>query len=136
MSRDLIRLTLAVAGLAAVALAAAGCSAGAAATRLTAAHDRAGRAEAPFATRAESIRLGRKLLSEVVLPVGTRPFFGRKLPAELRQAPESSTANSFVDVHRVFAERRSMSGTVAFLENHNPAGWYNDGTGTGSLRMS
>jgi hypothetical protein len=121
---------LALAG--AVGVAGATTQSGGGATR-PASHERAGRAEAPFATRAESLRRGRKLLAEAVLPAGTHRFHGRKLPAELRQPPEESSANSIVDVYRVFAEGRSMRRTFAFLNHHHPAGWYNDGTGQGSI---
>jgi len=137
MSRKLIRESVAIAGLAAVALAGAMGIAGAAmhsdaGSTLSPAGD--GRvpqaaAHAPFATRAESLRLARRLLAKVVLPPGTRRFRGRKIPAALRWPAERPSSDHLVDVHRIFTERRSMQRTMAFLTHHHPAGWASQGTG-------
>jgi len=137
MSRKLIRESVAVAGLAAVALAGAMGIAGAAThsdagSVLSAAGDgRAPRAaaHAPFATRAESRRLARRLLAKVVMPPGTRRFRGRRVPAALRWPADEPSSDHIVDVHRIFAERRSMRRTMAFLNHHHPAGWSSQGTG-------
>jgi hypothetical protein len=137
MSNNLIRHTMAVAGLAAVVLAGAAGIAGAAMQSGShphgtppSRHHRTGRPTAPFATRAESLRLARKLLSKAVLPPGTHRFSGRRLPAQLRHPPEKISATTTVDAYRVFAEQRSMHRTVAFLNHHHPAGWSNDGGGS------
>jgi hypothetical protein len=86
-------------------------------------------ARPPFATRAESLRLARRLLARAVLPPGTHRFRGRKVPSGLRWPAGEPSATDQVDVHRVFTERRSMRGAIAFLEHHWPAGWSSDGTG-------
>jgi hypothetical protein len=136
MRNKLIHRSAAAFGLAALAVASAvGVAAAAtqsagAATRQLAAGGQAGRAgHVPFATRAESVRLARRLLAKVVLPPGTRRFHGRRLPADLRSPAEEPLSDHLVDVHRVFTEGRSMGGTIAFLDHHHPAGWSNAGTG-------
>jgi hypothetical protein len=137
MSKKLIRESVAVAGLAAVALAGAMGIAGAATqsdagpTLPSMADGRPAQAasHAPFATRAESLRLARRLLAKVALPPGTHRFRGGKLPAALSGPAEKPSSDHLVDVHRVFAERRSMRRTIAFLNHHRPAGWSSEGTG-------
>ena len=135
--RMLIRESVAVAGLTAVALAGAMGIAGAAThpeaspMRSSAGDGRAAQAAAhpPFATRAESLRLARRLLAKAVLPPGTRRFRGRKPPAGLREPAEVPSSDHLVDAHRIFTERRSMPRTIAFLNHHHPAGWSSQGTG-------
>lgn len=86
----------------------------------------------PFATRAESLKLARRLLAKaVVLPPGTRRFHGRQLPAALSAPPEETSATPLIDAHRVFTERWSMRRTVGFLNCHHPAGWSYFDTGSG-----
>lgn len=137
MSMKLIRKSVAVAGLAVLALAGA-IGIAVAATQsdvgpmLPSAgeeHSAQAAAHAPFATRAESLRLARRLLAMAVLPPGTRRFRGRKLPAALRQPSEEQSSDHIVDVHRVFTERGSMRRTIAFLNHHHPARWSSQGTG-------
>lgn len=137
MSKKLIRDSVAVAGLTAVALAGAIGIAGAA-TQSEAGPTLAsmgdgrqahGAPHVPFSTRAESLRLARRLLAKVVLPPGTHRFRGRKLPAALRSPAEEPSSDHIVDVHRVFTERRSMRRTIAFLNHHHPAGWTSQGSG-------
>ena len=127
MSRNLIRRSLAVAGVAALAL-------GIAADVAVAAAQSAGEHtdHAPFATRAESRRLAKRLLSKAVLPPGTRRFLGKKLPAILNSPAEQTSATPLIDVHRAFTERWSMRRTADFLSHHHPSGWAYDGTGSSS----
>jgi hypothetical protein len=126
MSKNVIRRSLAAAGLAALALGVAA-DVAAAAAQPAGGHDR----RAPFATRAESLRLARKLLAKAMLPPRTRRFHGRKLPAALSAPPEETSATPLIDVHRVFTEQWSMRRTAKFLNHHHPAGWTYDGTGYG-----
>jgi hypothetical protein len=125
---------VAIAGLASVALlTAARVTPSAGATRLTSATARlAGAGEPPSGTRAESLRLARRLLAKVVLPAGTRRFRGRKLPPSLRHSPEVNGSPHLVDVHKVFTEKWSMRRTDAFLKTHHPAGWTQTGSGSSS----
>lgn len=129
MSKNLIRRSLAVAGVVALAL---GVAADVAAVAAQPAGRHSGRA--PFATRAESLKLARRLLAKAVLPPGTRRFLGRKLPEALSAPPEETSATPLIDVHRVFAGQRSMRRTASFLEHHHPAGWTYDGTGSGGFK--
>lgn len=131
MSKNLIRKGLAVAGVAALALGLAADVAAVAAVAGRSAGEHSG--HAPFATRAESLRLAKRLLAKAILPPGTRRFLGRKLPAELRAPAESTSATPFLDVHRVFTEPGSMRRTADFLEHHHPAGWTSDITGSGGF---
>lgn len=135
MGKYPIHQSLAAIGLAALALAGAAGVAGAAqpgrgSTRPTAADGRVSEAvRVPFATRAESLKLARKLLAKAVLPHGTRRFHGRKVPASLSGPAEEPSSDHLVDAHRLYTERRSMDRTVAFLRHHRPAGWSFGGTG-------
>ncbi len=125
MSRNLIRRSLAVAGVAALAL---GVAADVAAV---AAQSAGGHLDlAPFATRAESIKLAKRLLAKAVLPPGTRRFLGRKLPAVLHAPPQETSLIPTIDVHRVFSEPLSMQRTADFLAHHHPAGWIYEGSGS------
>lgn len=103
MSKNVIHWSLAVIGAAALAF---GVAADLTAADAQPVGGHAGRA--PFATRAESLRLARRLLAKAVLPQGSRRFHGRKLPAGLSAAPEQTSATPLIDVHRIFTERRSM----------------------------
>ncbi len=127
---------VAIAGLATVAMVtAARVAPQAGAVRLTSAAARLDRqGEPPSGTRAESLRLARRLLAKVVLPPGTRRFLGRKLPADLRHPADVSMSAHLVDVHQVFTETRSMRRTFAFLKVHPPARWSQTGTGWSSVR--
>jgi len=126
MTKNVIRRSLAAVGLAALALGVAADLAAAAAQSADGHYPRA-----PFATRAESLRLARKLLARAMLPPGTRRFQGKKLPAALNAPPEELGASPLIDVHRVFTEQWSMRRTVRFLNHHRPAGWSYYGTGYG-----
>jgi hypothetical protein len=127
MSKNVIRRSLAVVGVAALALVVAADMAAAAATS-AGGHDR----RAPFATRAESLRLARRLLSKAVLPPGTRRLHGRKLPAGLSGPPQRPAATPQIDVHRLLRERWSMRRTANFLNHHHPPAWSYDGSGSSS----
>jgi|HubBroStandDraft_1064217.scaffolds.fasta_scaffold55979_2 hypothetical protein len=145
MSKDLIHPTrglatatysgLAVVGLAALALVGATSPVSAAAHEgegaypSSAAAQRDVQGQPPFATRARARRVAWRLLATVVLPPGTHRFAGRRLPGELRQPAELTSAVATVDLHRVFAEQRSMRGVIEFLDHHHPAGMSADGTG-------
>lgn len=131
MSKDLVRRSLAVAGVVALALGVAA-DVAAAAAQSADGHSR----RAPFATRAESFRLARRLLAKAVLPPGTRRFHGRRLPAALNAPPEETSATPLIDVHRVFTERWSMRRTAKFLDHHHPAGWSYYDTGSGGYKNS
>src|ERR1700722_14364815 len=122
---------LAVVGLVAVTLAGCGTpAAGTGATRLTASTARsAGQGEPPFATKAESRRLARRLLGKAVLPAGSTRFTG-KLPAGLSSTSGGMSALSSVDVSKAFAQRWSARRTFNYLKKHHPAGWSQAGTGS------
>src|SRR5260370_40898324 len=123
MSKNLIRQTLAVVGLAAVALAGAAGAASAAGAATHSGSGHSGRAvRAPFATRAQALRLARRLLGKAVLPPGVRPFDG-KLPGSIGAPAERPASDHIVDAHAVLAVRRSMDRTFAFVAHHRPAGW-------------
>ena len=124
MSKNVIGRSLAVVGLAALALVVAA-DLTAAAAQSAGGHDH----RAPFATRAESLRLARRLLAKAVLPPGTRRLHGRKLPAALSGPPQRTSATPQIDVHRLLRERWSMRRTARFVSHHHPAGWSYDGSG-------
>ncbi len=91
-----------------------------------------GQHEPPAGTKAESLRVARRLLSLAVLPPGTRLSRGKRLPAGLRGPAGEYSAEATVDVHKVFTERESMQRTVRFLSHHHPAGWQWNGSGKSS----
>jgi hypothetical protein len=89
----------------------------------------ASRGEPPFATKAESRRLARRLLGNAVLPPGSRVYRG-KLPSGLHSG-QLMSATSSADVHQLFVETMSMKRTDAFFKRHHPAGWKQVGSGSG-----
>lgn len=120
MSKTVVRRSLAVVGAAALVF---GVAADVTVADASPAGGHSGRA--PFATRAESLRLARKLLAKAVLPPGARRFNGRKLPAALTAPPQETAATPLVDAHRVFTERSSMRRTARFLAHHDiEVVWY------------
>jgi hypothetical protein len=117
-----MRLRQVVGVLAVVAL--AGC--GTATALLTAGH----RGGPPPGTRADALRLARRLIAENVLPPGARGLPQRPIPLGLRQVGgQAIGVKSSVDVYRLFALPVSMRQAAAFLARHAPAGTRSGGTG-------
>jgi hypothetical protein len=118
-------------------VAAAGRTAGAGGSAAIPATSRADGAAAhpgspPAGSRAQALRLARKLLAELVLPAGTAPLPQRPLPKGLRRPLSSQSATSYLDIYRLLRLRVPMRQADHFLATHTPAGLKQFGSGSAS----
>lgn len=126
-------VTAAAAGLATAGLIAAAASGAAAGTRLGAMKpiglDAAHRTDPLAGSRAESLRIARRLLGQVVLPGGARRLPNHPVPKLLRQPSQRELARTFTDRYRLYALPGSLRSSFRFLNRHFPAGMVREGTG-------
>ncbi len=86
----------------------------------------------PAGSRAEALRLARKLLAELVLPTASASLPRRPVPKGLRQPFSSQSGTSYLDIYRLFRLPVPMRKAEHFLATHTAAGMKQTGTGTAS----
>jgi hypothetical protein len=106
----------------------AGC--GTATALPTAGHRTGHRGGPPSGTRAESLRLARKLMARNILPPSARRLPQHPVPPGLRQVALQDGVKSSVDIYRLFAVPASMRQTAAYIGKHAPAGMKPGGSGS------
>jgi len=81
-------------------------------------------------TRAESVRLARRLLSLLVLPRGTRRLPSQPVPIGLSQSVAGGlAATTTIDRYRLYSLPLSVARASTFFATHVPAGMTTEGTG-------
>jgi hypothetical protein len=86
----------------------------------------------PASTRAQALRLARKLLAELAVPADSAPLPQRPLPRGLRRPFSSESATSYLDIYRLLRLPVPMRKAEYFLTTHTPPGLKQFGTGTTS----
>src|SRR5262249_3981220 len=92
-------------------------------TGMASAHTRTG--VPPAGTRAGARALAQRLLSELVLPAGTRRLPARPVPSALSQPAQGlgmAASGTGVDLYRLFRLPMSMGAAQQFERAHPPAG--------------
>jgi hypothetical protein len=105
---------------------------GSAAVPATSTADAAHPGTPPAGSRAQALRMARKLLTELVLPTGSAPLPQRPLPEGLGRPFSSESATSYLDIYRLLRLPIPMRKAEHFLATHTPAGLKQFGTGTAS----